>query len=189
MKRTTLIAFSAAVLAVGACGKKAEPSNETAAVNTMGPGNSAGETVAPVTQGQTFANTAASSDTFEIETSRLAETNSGSTAVKNFAQAMIKAHTVSTEKLKAAAGKANPAITPLPALTASQQQVVDGLKTKTGAAFDAAYKEAQVSGHQATLEALRAYSAQGDVASLKTFATEMIPVVTGHLNMANGLKG
>jgi putative membrane protein len=189
VKRTTLITLSAAVLAVGACGKKAETSNENAAVNTMGPANSAGETVAPVTQGQTFANTAASSDTFEIETSRLAETNSSSTAVKNFAQSMIKAHTASTEKLKAAAGQASAAITPLPALTATQQQVVDGLKTKTGAAFDAAYKQAQISGHQATLDALKAYSARGDVASLKAFATEMIPVVTGHLNMANGLKG
>ena len=39
-----------------------------------------------------------------------------------------------------------------------------------------------------TLDTLKAYAANGDVSSLKTFATEMVPVVTGHLNMAKGLK-
>jgi putative membrane protein len=68
-----------------------------------------------------------------------------------------------------------------------QQQKLDELKTKSGAEFDTAYAAAQVEAHQMTLDALKAYSASGDVPSLKSFATELVPVVTAHLNMAKGL--
>lgn len=52
---------------------------------------------------------------------------------------------------------------------------------------DSAKADAQRTGHQATLDALKAYSASGDVPSLKAFATKMVPIVTGHLNMAKSL--
>ncbi len=38
-----------------------------------------------------------------------------------------------------------------------------------------------------TLDAPKAYSASGDVASLKAFATVLVPIVTAHFNMAKGL--
>lgn len=101
---------------------------------------------------------------------------------------MIDAHTESTVKLKAAAGSASPAIVPNAALTSEQQATLDSLKAKSGADFDAAYIAAQVDGHQKTLDALKAYSATGDVPALKTFATTLVPIVTAHLNMAKGLK-
>ncbi|WEK44920.1 MAG: DUF4142 domain-containing protein [Candidatus Sphingomonas colombiensis] len=118
----------------------------------------------------------------------MALTTSKSTSIKKFAQKMIDAHTSSTAKLKTVAASANPAITPDPTLTPEQQQQVDSMKTMTGSDFDKAYIDAQVAGHQKTLDALKAYSATGDVAPLKTFATGLIPTVTAHLNMAKGLK-
>lgn len=72
--------------------------------------------------------------------------------------------------------------------TAPQQATVDSLKTLKGAAFDAAYISAQQSGHQQTLDALKAYGATGDVPALKTFATGLTPTVAAHLNMAKALK-
>lgn len=83
------------------------------------------------------------SDTFEIESSKLAATRAQSAKVKRFAEEMIKAHTASTAKLKTAAAAASPALTPVPRLSPAQQQ---------------------------TLDALKAYSASGAVPSLKTFA-------------------
>jgi putative membrane protein len=38
-----------------------------------------------------------------------------------------------------------------------------------------------------TLDALKSYSATGEVPSLKAFATELVPIVTSHLDMAKGL--
>lgn len=189
MKHAAIIAVSAAALALASCGKK----NEAAAPETTAaeaPGGMASPAAAPaenMTAGQSFANTAASSDAFEIETSKLAAEKAASAKVKTFAQNMIKAHTDSTAKLKSAAAAATPPVTPVPQLTPLQQQTLTELQGKSGADFDTAYAKAQVDAHQMTLDALKAYSASGDVPSLKKFATDLVPVVTAHLNMARGL--
>jgi putative membrane protein len=185
MKYAAIIAVSAAALALASCGKK----NEPAAPETPAAEASAGM-VAPaenMTAGQSFANTAAASDTFEIEASKLAAAKAASAKIKTFAQNMIKAHTDSTAKLKTAAADATPPVTPVADLSANQQQTLTELQGKSGAEFDTAYAKAQVDAHQATLDALKAYSASGDVPSLKSFASGLVPVVTAHLNMAKGL--
>ena len=130
---------------------------------------------------------AAASDMFETESSRLAASKAASSDVKQFAEQMIKAQSESTAKLATAAAAATPAITPLGDMTDMQRQTLSDLAGKSGADFDTAYAKAQVDAHQATLDALKAYSVNGDVASLKTFATQMAPVVTAHLNMAKAL--
>ncbi len=190
MRYTTIAVLSASALALAACGPKTETStttNITSETSASTIDNTA--LAAPVlSPGQTFANAAASSDAFEIAESQLALTTSKSAAIKSFAQKMIDAHTASTAKLKAAAASATPAITPDPILTAEQQQKLDALKAKTGADFDTGYAADQVAAHQATLDALKSYSATGDVPELKTFATGLVPTVTAHLNMAKGLK-
>ena len=185
MKYAAITAVSAAALALASCGKKEEAvAPETAATDVAG---GMGAPAASLTAGQSFANAAASSDAFEIETSKLAAEKEASAKVKAFAASMIKAHTESTAKLKTAAAAATPPITPAPQLNAQQQQTLTELQGKAGADFDSAYAKAQVEAHQMTLDALRAYSASGDVPSLKSFATELIPIVTAHLNMAKGL--
>ncbi|MDY0958328.1 DUF4142 domain-containing protein [Sphingomonas sp. CFBP8993] len=190
--RATILATSA-LLALAGCGRSGE-TNQAAPANTMATtedmNGMAAATPTPValSASQSFANAAAASDTFEIESSKLALTKGASASVKSFAQKMIDAHTASTAKLKTAAGSASPAITPDPTLNAEQQQQLDQMKGLTGTAFDQAYIAAQNAGHQQTLDTLKAYAATGDVASLKTFATGLIPTVTAHLNMAKGLK-
>lgn len=191
MRYGTLIIASAAALSLAGCGSKTETTsidNTTVVSSETDTTNTAIPAAVPLSPGQAFANAAASSDAFEIATSQLAQTASTSAAIKAFAGKMIEAHTGSTEKLKTVAAGASPAITPDPTLTAEQQSTLDTLKTKTGADFDAAYKAAQVDGHQKTLDALKVYSASGDVPQLKTFATGLVSTVTAHLNMAKGLK-
>ena len=182
MKSHVLIAVSMTILSLAGC-KKSEPAPSA----MPSEGVAMASEPAMASPGQTFANTAATSDMFEIESSKLAASKASSAKVKSFAAQMIKAHTDSTAKLKAAASSASPAISPVPQMTPMQQQTLDALGTKTGAEFDSAYTKAQVDAHQMTLDTLKAYSATGDVAPLKAFATELVPVVTAHLNMAKGL--
>lgn len=188
--RWTMLGIAAVSLA--GCGSKTE-TRHTDTVVAAGNAASAGSTSAsgvavPASPGQSFANAAAASDAFEIASSQIAQQKAGSAAIKKFADSMIKAHTSSTAKLKSAAAAASPAITPDPALTATQQQKLDGLKSLDGRAFDQAYAKAQVEAHKETLEALKANAANQKVAqSLRTFASELIPTVTAHLNMANAL--
>lgn len=196
MKFTATIAISALTLSLASCGSRNDAAttsaNETVASDTMpdiamSEPAGMGSDSAMAASGQAFADTAASIDAFEIATSKLAADKASGAKVKTFAQQMIKAHTDSTAKLKTAAAAASPAITPVPQMTAMQQQVLDDLKTKSGAAFDTAYMTAQANAHQMTLDKLKGYAANGDVPSLKAFASEMIPIVTGHLNMAKGM--
>ena len=187
MKYAALVAVSAVALALAGCGKKAEQGAQAtpgAEVSGTMPDGAAPVAASP---GQVFVNAAAASDAFEIETSKLAAEKAGVAKIKTFAGQMIKAHTDSTAKLKAAASAATPPITPNMQMTPEQQQALDALKAKSGADFDTAYATAQVDAHQKTLDALKAYSATGDVPSLKTFASELVPIVTAHLNMAKGL--
>jgi putative membrane protein len=189
MRYAAFATVSAIALALGACGKKADTEPQASpAADAVAPATDPAMPASPAANaGQTFADTAAASDMFEIESSKLAQAQASAAKVKSFAQTMIKQHTESTAKLKTAAAAATPPITPAPRLSPAQQQTLDGLKAKSGAEFDKAYAAAQVDAHQQTLDALKSYSASGDVASLKSFATETIPVVTAHLNMAKGL--
>ncbi|MBB3473868.1 putative membrane protein [Sphingomonas sp. BK345] len=189
--RTTILAATA-VLALGACSRGNDTTQAGAAngsdLGATGMATATPTAAAPAAAGQSFANTAAASDAFEIETSRLALTNASSPAVKRFAKAMIDAHEASTAKLKTVTAGLSPAIQPVATLSAEQQQTVESLRAAKGSAFDSAYAAAQSAAHQQTLDVLKAYAASGDVPALKTFAQDLVPTVTAHLNMAKGLK-
>jgi len=187
MKHHAVTLLSAtALLALSACGTKTETRNADAANSVAGDVPVAAEpALAP---GQVFANTAASSDAFEIATSRLALETSKSAPIKAFAQKMITAHEQSSAKLKTASASASPTILPDPTLSADQESKIAALRAKTGADFDTAYASEQSAAHQTALDALRTYSQSGDVPQLKAFATELVPIVTAHLNMAKSLK-
>lgn len=194
--RTTLIFMTGTALALAACGKHDNSNMSTDASNSadlnMGADNgmAAGNATAPAPlTAQAFANAAAASDKFEIESSRLAATAASSPQVKKFASQMISAHSASTAKLKSTLAGMNPPLKPDDSLNADQQRNLDNLKGLKGTAFDTAYASAQTQAHQMTLDALKSYSASGDNATLKAFANGLIPTVTAHLNMAKGLGG
>jgi putative membrane protein len=191
MTNKLVIFLSGSVLALAACGKHEAATNDTANdVNLTAADNGTdmnAAALAPLTA-QGFVNTAAASDRFEVESSKLAAASAKSAAVKAFATKMISAHTASTAKLKGIVSGMNPPMTPDDTLNPDQQAALDGLKGKTGADFDTAYAAAQVDGHQKTLDALKNYAASGDNQTLKDFANGMVPTVTAHLNMAKGLK-
>lgn len=188
-----LMLVSIPALMLAACGGETNSSNVTVTGNdalatdeTAMAGNAADnmamapDAAAPMT-GQQFADTAAASDMFELESSKLAQEKATAGPVKEFAAMMIKDHTTSTAKLKAAAGEAEPAITPRPALNAEQTANLEALRNASGAAFDTLYKQQQVAAHQKALAALQGYAATGDVPSLKAFAGETAKVVEAHL--------
>ena len=191
MKSRLLIAVSGSVLALTACGKndRAADNNAVTDMNVAMDNGVAADTAAPSPlTAQGFANAAAASDKFEIESSKLAATASQSAPLKSFATKMISAHEESTAKLKNTLAGMSPAVTPDDTLNAEQQASLDGLKAKTGADFDSAYKAAQIDAHQKALDALNNYAASGDADALKTFAKGLTPTVAAHLNMAKGLK-
>ena len=199
MKYLASVATAALALSLAACGPKTEKAADSA-VNTTGEaitdlGNAtsnaldaAGDALQPTPSGQTFADAAAKSDAFEIAAAKLAKTNASSSKVKAFADDMIKAHTGSTAKIKAAAGKASPAITPDATLTGEQNDDLTELGKLKGADFDKAYIDGQIDAHDDALELMENYAKDGEVASLKAAAGEIAPAVKTHLDMAKALE-
>lgn len=141
---------------------------------------------APMT-GQDFANTVAASDAYEIAAGKLAQQKATTSDLKDFGKDMVDDHTKSTAKLKTAAGKASPAITPAPAMTDEQQANLKTLQSATGTAFDTAYKSQQVVAHQKALAAVQAYAGSGDVPQLREFAHDAEDMISKHYDKIKGM--
>jgi putative membrane protein len=202
MKKHLLILGAAPIFALAACGGTDNttvvadngdmvtnlPGGEAMGDN-MGAmnGMDGNATAAAPMSGQDFASTVAASDAYEIAAGKLAQQKATTKDLKDFGKAMVDDHTKSTDKLKTAAGKASPAITPAPAMTDEQQANLKTLQSATGTAFDTAYKSQQVVAHEKALAALRAYAGSGDVPQLRDFAREAQDVVSKHYDMIKGM--
>ncbi len=150
-----------------------QPVNEAAALPTDAPG---------------FTKAVAASDVYEIESARLASTKAQSAEVKELAQHLLTDHQKSTADLKAAAARAEPAITVTPALDAEKQAMLDQLRAAGGADFDRIFIDQQTNAHQKALQLLRNYVGGGDSQPLKDFASKATTVVEGHLEHLNGIR-
>ncbi|HEY6813935.1 MAG TPA: DUF4142 domain-containing protein [Croceibacterium sp.] len=137
---------------------------------------------------QGFVTTAASSDMYEIEAGRLAQEMGSSQAVKDFGAMMVKDHTTSSDKLRSAVASGGAGLATPPAMLPKHQQQLDALRS-AGADFDRVYTEQQVAAHREALALLQGEAATGTVASLKAFASTVMPVVQGHLDHVRGLAG
>lgn len=158
-----------------------------AAANDMLGGNADMNAAMP-TDANGFANAVAASDMYEMESGKLAADKASSADLKSFAKMLQTDHQKSSSDLKAAAAKANPAVTVTAALDAEKQGMLDQLKGASGADFDRMFIDQQTTAHQKALSLLQNYSSGGDSAPLKDFATKATTVVQGHLDHLNGMK-
>jgi putative membrane protein len=130
-----------------------------------------------------FVNEAATSDMFEIQSSKLAaERTQGD--VQTFAQQMISDHTKTTGELK---GLAPDAKVQMPdQMTGSQRSMLDKLKGLEGKDFAKQYMDDQVSAHKDAVSLFERYGKGGDDEKLKNWASQTLPTLQHHLDMAQG---
>jgi putative membrane protein len=135
---------------------------------------------------QRFITQAAIGGMVEVEMGKLAGAKASSSEVKQFAAQMVSDHTKANEQLEnIAAGKSLKAPS---TLDAEHKAKIEMLSTKTGAEFDKAYVQAQVSGHETMQLLLAAEATNGKDADLKTFAEKTLPTVKEHYQMAMDLQ-
>ena len=135
-----------------------------------------------------FVQTAATSDMYEVEAGKIASEKGQSSAIKQYGQMMVEAHSKTTEELKGivAAEKIN---VQLPtALDASHQRMIDELNNATPADFDKTYIEQQEEAHGDAEDLFVDYSEDGDNAQLKAFAAKVLPVIKQHKEQADKLE-
>ena len=131
-----------------------------------------------------FVKEAANSDMFEIQSSQVAADKIKDGKIHDFAQRMIRDHTQSSEKLKAAAkGQTVPT-----SLDAEHAQKLQQLKQASGDDFARSYVQMQVEGHQKAVSLFDSYAQHGDNAELKQFAQQTLPTLREHLQMITQIQ-
>ena len=136
-----------------------------------------------------FARTAAMSDLYEMEASRLAEQRSQSAQVKQFAQHMLRDHQKTTNELKGLLPQIQGvSASQLPtSLDQQHQALVQQLQGAQGAQLDRVFAQQQIQAHQTAVDLFRSYAQSGDNAQLKQWASQTLPSLEEHLRQAQQL--
>ena len=145
------------------------------------------QTKAPA-EATTFAKKVAAANTFEIQSSELAQQRAQSADVKSFAQQMISDHTKAGKEFKSAVQEANISPPPPEQPDAKQKAILAKLQKAQGAAFDKAYTNAQLNAHREAVALFRSYSKAGKTEPLKSFAQKTLPTLEHHLTMVQDLS-
>lgn len=141
---------------------------------------------APPVSDKSFAQKAAEGGMFEVEASKLAEDKAEADSVKAFAKMMVSDHDKINEQLQSIAEAEK--ITLPTALSARKKAALDDLSKLEGKAFDKAYVDKMVMGHEKTVAAFKAEAEKGDNADLKAFAKEVLPTIEGHLSQIREIQ-
>jgi putative membrane protein len=137
-------------------------------------------------QDKIFVQQAAVGGLAEVQEGQLAVSKGDSANIKRFGQQMIDQHTPNNQALAALAKVKGISI---PATTdAAHMSDAAALKNATGAAFDTAYIAGQVAGHKKMEVLMETEIQSGGDTDLKAFAEKTLPVVQGHLKMAQQLQ-
>ena len=143
---------------------------------------------APPASTQSFVETVAMSDMFEIESGQLAASQAASAKVKSFGQEMVDDHTKTTNDLKELIDDKKVEMKLPASLDQDHQAKLDKLKGLTGDAFDRAYIPMQVSAHEKAVDLFQNYADSGENADLKQWAQNTLPALKGHLDEAKQLS-
>lgn len=141
--------------------------------------------VAP--KSEDFVAEAATSDMFEIASSKLALERSDA-ATKTFAQQMIADHEKTTGELKGLVSSSRVQATIPTAMTSSQQDMLAKLQSLQGEDFTKQYHSDQQSAHEDAVDLFKRYGDGGENADLKSWAAAKRPALEHHLQMATDLN-
>ena len=130
-----------------------------------------------------FAREAAIGGLAEVEFGKLAEQKGQSDAVKAFARRMVGDHGKANERLTALAKQDGIGLpTGLDQEHAAMHDQLEGIERR-GSSI-AQYIQGQIADHQKTAQLLEYEIGSGQDADLKMFAADGLPVIFGHLQMA-----
>ena len=170
--------FAATALAIMLAGPAlAQSATEKTGVNSL-------VGIAPKTED--FVLEAATSDMFEIESSKLALERSD-VQTKTFAQQMLSDHQKTTAEMKQLIDGGKVKVALPTSMTSTQQEMLDKLKNLQGTDFTEQYHSDQVSAHKDAVDLFKRYGEQGENADLKAWAAKTRPALEHHLMMAQDL--
>ena len=140
----------------------------------------------PSRQDSDFMVKAASGGMLEVQLGKLAQTNGGSQAVKDFGAMMIRDHSNGGEELRSLAGARRLVIPD--SISDEQRKERDNLEKKTGKNFDKAYIDLMVQDHKEDIDEFDQASKNANDPGIKAFAAKAVPMLRMHLDSAQTLQ-
>lgn len=132
-----------------------------------------------------FVKDAAEGGLAEVEMGKLAVQKGTIPEIKQFGQKLIDDHTKANDQLKQVAGQDK--ITVPTAPDKKEQDRIDKLSKLSGAKFDKAFVKEEVKDHKTDITAFQQEAQGGSDANVKTFASNTLPVLHQHLQIAENL--
>ena len=133
-----------------------------------------------------FMTEAAQGGMAEVELGRLAQKQAQNAEVKSFAQKMIQDHSNANTELKQLAAKKS--VTLPTDVGAMHKATMDKLSKLSGAEFDKAYIEGQVTDHLRSVALFQNQADNGPDAESKLLAAKNLPNLKMHLEMAQKIN-
>jgi putative membrane protein len=133
-----------------------------------------------------FIDKAAASGLAEVQEGQLAQSQSQSDKVKDFAQRMVTDHSAANDKLKSLGSDAGAEV--LMTLDSADEQQLATLRKLQGAAFDKRYIHDQIAAHKAAIVLFKKEASSGSDPQLKQFAAATLPTIEEHLKAAEDLE-
>lgn len=183
------LALAFAVVLVSSCGKTGTESETS---STTPPPAESTATAAPALTDANIAAIVVAANTADIDNGQEAQTRARDAAVKAFARQMVNDHGASNKQASALAAKLG--LTPEDDATSTgiksqQDSVRSALKQLSGAAFDKAYVDNEVSYHETVLNAIdQTLIPNAQNAELKQLLTDTRPIISAHLDHAKQLQ-
>jgi putative membrane protein len=135
----------------------------------------------------TFVKKASAGGLAEVKLGNIGATVGTEASVKTFGQQMVSDHTEANDKLKSIATSKGlkVATAPMPA----DEQAAKKISSLKGDAFNTAFATKMVADHKKTIALFQTEADSGKDPELKAFATDTLPKLKHHLEMAQALPG
>lgn len=140
----------------------------------------------PKVDDKKFLKKAAEGGMEEVAVGNLAAQKGATPAVRQFGQKLAADHTKADDQLKQVAAQQN--ITVPSQLSAKQQRKVNKLAKLSGPKFDKAFAKGEVKDHRKDIDDFQREAQYGSNPAVKQFASNTLPVLEQHLNIAKSLK-
>ena len=134
----------------------------------------------------TFAMKAAQGGIAEVQLGQLAAEKGMSQEVKTFGQRMVDDHTKANDQLKGIAEKEG--MTLPTSLNAKDQALLTKLQNASGEKFDQEYIKSMVKDHEEDVKEFQKEANNGSDPQLKDFASQTLPTLQSHLEMAKSAE-
>jgi putative membrane protein len=187
MKHSLIILLALALISLGCSGNEKAATRDNSSAQPTSSSASAGSNAATSNTGssnsdQTFLQDAIKGNRAEVTLGKMVAAKTKDPSVKQFAQMMVKDHTVALSQLQQLAQQKN--ITVPEGLPDDAKELQSKLQSDTGKQFDKDYMDGMVQDHQKDVQDFQNASQNAKDPDVKQIASKLTPTLEHHLQKA-----